>query len=306
MNLASTIRTVCILTLAAVSSAQAREWTDATGHYKFKGELIASGETMIILQRENKDKDLVAIDVESLSKEDIAYLEKLAEKNANNPEMRTYTTRSGLKVRAAVISYVQRKVEVYRHRGKVYANGFRYENLPGIYRRILPEVINHFENTSLDEKSIAKWVKSLKGQKKVYECDGILVELENGDHYAIPFFLLSDADLKSLQPGFEEWAKEKLDAKSREEYSMRMRANAMAKKKQKAKQLQFAKMHMLLTGVQLGFTDLWEVTLVPPNNRGIPRRVIVPGRNSREATTTALSKFPGYRAGPAREATDRY
>ena len=51
-------------------SAVAREWTDASGHYKFKGELVAGNETMVVLEKGNKD--LVSIDIEQLSVDALA------------------------------------------------------------------------------------------------------------------------------------------------------------------------------------------------------------------------------------------
>lgn len=292
--------------LAVCSQSLAREWTDASGKYKFKGELVAVGNTMVIVQRDNKAKDIVAIDVEDLCQEDRDHLEELNEKNAKHPEMQTYTTRSGLKVRAAVLGYVRRKIDVYRHRGKVYANGIQFEKLPGIYRRILPQVINHFEKTRLNEETLPKWVKTLKGAKKTYECEGVLVELENGDHYTFPFFLLSKDDFDALEPGFKDWSKAKDDEKRKEEHDMRMRAQAMAQRKKVKQMQQFAKLHFVLQSVDAGFTDLWEVTLMPTNGQGIPRKVIVPGRNSGQASAAAMAKFPGYRAGPIRETSDRF
>ena len=296
-------RVVCLFLLGMVSCnvVSAREWTDSTGHYKFKGEYVASGDTMVILQRENKDKDLVAIDVDQLSKEDQKYLEERASEASDNPEMRTYTTISGYKVRAAVIRFMRQTVQIYRHRGKVYVNGFQYSKMPGVYRKIVPQVVNHFEDTKLTEDTFTDWVKDLKGKKKSYDCEGVLAELENGDHYAFPFFLLSKEDREALNPGYDEWASVKDDEKSKEEYSMRMRAQAMEHKKKEAERQQFAKLHLMLSGVQAGLTDVWEVTLIPANTRGMARKVIVPGRDSRQAAALAISKFPGYRAGPARQ-----
>lgn len=81
-------------------------------------------------------------------------------------------------------------------------------------------------------------------------------------------------------------------------------AQTVADEKKELQRQQFAKLHLLLLSVDAGLTDLWEVSLLPANGRGIPRHVIVPGRNSREARATALAKFPGYRVGAARAATN--
>jgi len=54
--------------------------------------------------------------------------------------------------------------------------------------------------------------------------------------------------------------------------------------------------------ILLGNTKLWEVTLYPAvRNAGPPQWVTVPGINSAEAASAALSQYPGYVAGPVRK-----
>ena len=58
-------------------------------------------------------------------------------------------------------------------------NDQRVDNLPGVYRRMLPQVVNHFEGTSLaDVNEFTKWVKDLKGTSKKYTVDGVLLEFD--------------------------------------------------------------------------------------------------------------------------------
>ena len=56
-----------------------------------------------------------------------------------------------------------------------------------------------------------------------------------------------------------------------------------------------------MQAVQAGLTSLWEVTLFPAGGRGGPPLwVVVPGRDSRQATAAALQQNPGFVAGPVR------
>ena len=284
----------------------AREWTDASGHYKFEGDLIAGDESLIILEKKNKDRDLVAIGVDQLSRDDQKYLDDMARKAAANPEMKTWTTRKGYQVRAAAVEYVKRDVTIQRRRGHAYVNDKRFANLPGVYRKVVPGVVSHFEKIELDEDSFEKWVAKLGGKKKTYSCEGVLLELENGDLYALPFFFFSDEDLQALKPGWEQWSDEKTSEEDRKAYSMNMRAQAMAQQKRQAAVKPIARMHFQMQGVQAGLTDLWEVALYPATVRGMPRVVVVPARDSRQATQAAMAKFPGYRAGAASKVNRRY
>jgi len=51
-----------------------------------------------------------------------------------------------------------------------------------------------------------------------------------------------------------------------------------------------------LQGYDAGLFDLWEVRLIPASVPGIPQIVVVPGRNSREASVEAQRRYPGYMA----------
>jgi hypothetical protein len=64
---------------------------------------------------------------------------------------------------------------------------------------------------------------------------------------------------------------------------------------------EIATMQLKMQAVQAGLTSLWEVTLYPAAGRtGPPIWVVMPARNSRDATAAALQSNPGYVAGPVR------
>lgn len=298
------IHSLLLLMTCIAATVEARDWVDASGHYHFKGDLVASNDTMIILEKGNKD--LVAVDIDQLSKEDQKYLDELAEKADTNPDMQTWTTRQGLKIRAAALEYVRRDVTIRRRRGKPYINDKRFDNLPGIYRKIVPGIVAHFEGIEMDEKGFPKWVRSLGSSSKKYTCEGVLLELENGDLYAVPFFFFSDADLEVLRPGWEQWVAAQDSERDKEHYSMSMRARANAERQKEAEQRQVAKLQLQLQGYQAGLFDLWEVAIFPGNGFGMPMRVVVPARNSQQARVAAVMQYPGYRAGAAGKVSRKF
>ena len=66
-------------------------------------------------------------------------------------------------------------------------------------------------------------------------------------------------------------------------------------------QQQIAQMQ-LNQAILSGATQLWEVSLYPGRGvAGSPQWVVMPGINSREAAANALTKYPGYVAGPVRK-----
>jgi hypothetical protein len=71
-------------------------------------------------------------------------------------------------------------------------------------------------------------------------------------------------------------------------------------------QREIAMMQLQLQAVQADLTSLWEVTLFPVAGQGGPPLwVVVPGRDSRQATLAALEKNPGYVPGSVRRVSRR-
>ncbi|CAN0380562.1 unnamed protein product, partial [Ectocarpus sp. 4 AP-2014] len=134
-----------------------------------------------------------------------------------------------------------------------------------------------------------------------YRCEGIVLEMRSGDEYAIPFFLLSEADLQVLQPSWEQWLASQGDYQSQSDVSEDLRALAAARQQDQEVTQQIARLQLAMQSATAGVTSLWEVTLYPgPGVAGTPLWVVVPGRDSRVATNNALTRNPGYTAGPVR------
>jgi hypothetical protein len=290
-------------------TARARVWTDSTGKYTIEADLIAFDESTAVLQR--GDHHLGAVPIEKLSAADREYLKS---KEANEAvarvtgAMQTWTLRNGLKIPGKVVGFARKQVTLQRRRGKMYINDRTYENLPEVYQRMLPHIVNHFEPLEpLDKESVEQWLVRQKGGPKTFSLDGVILEFENGDEYGVPFFFFSQDDLNVLQPGWEQWLKaheaENYDA--REQQSFMVQAAAAARHQDQQINRQIALMQLNFQAVQAGVTSLWEVTLYPSRpGIGPPLWVVMPGRNSGQATAAALANNPGYTAGPVRRVSN--
>jgi hypothetical protein len=291
-------------TLLATALCDARTWSDSTGQYTVDAELVALTEKAAILQR--GDDHLVAIDFEQLSEEDQAYLKteeaKLAADKIANKQQ-TWTTVGGIEIIGNIVDFVERDVTFQRRRSKVYVNDRVFDNLPEVYQKIAPRVVAHFENlpTITDKATLERWLVRRRGQPATYKVDGVILELPSGDEYAFPFFLFRDEDLEVLKPGWDRWAAARGNYESQSSMTDELRSLAAARQNDADVSHQIARLQLGMQAVQAGVTSLWEVTLMPGQGvAGPPLWVVVPGRDSRQATEVALSRNPGYFAGPVR------
>ena len=76
-----------------------------------------------------------------------------------------------------------------------------------------------------------------KAAARTFHCEGVILEFENHEEYAIPFFFFSDEDLKILQPGWEKWLEYANDQEQQERESLYLQSQAMEyKRNQQASQ----------------------------------------------------------------------
>jgi hypothetical protein len=200
--------TLCFAVLLAVAApTQAREWKDATGMYTLEADLVGFDRDTVVLQRKNKELGSIAID--QLSKEDQEYLKskEAQEIHSNNLETnQTWTLASGTQVLGKVVDYDRRDVTVQRRRGRIYVDDTLYDNLPQIYQQMLLRVIAHEENIEMsDRAALDLWVRGLRGQPRTYHLEGVVLELPNGNEYAVPFFLFAEKDQELLRSGWDAW-----------------------------------------------------------------------------------------------------
>jgi hypothetical protein len=250
-----------------------------------------------------------------MSEADREYLQSksaLETHDKNLGTLQTWTTVKGLKLVGKVVDYAQREVTIQRRRGRTFVNDQQFVNLPEVYQRILLAVVEHFENfTVANRADLDRWVLSLAGQPKTYKLDGVIMELENGDEYGIPFFLFSEKDRMLLEGGFPAWLKDQgLPAQegstpeaytAPDEHELRLQSLAAAYQQNQEVNRQIALMNLNMQAIQAGLTSAWEVTLYPVSGNPYPPRwVITMGRNSEVATQIALQENPGFVSGPVR------
>jgi hypothetical protein len=299
-----------MLILVATGAAQARVWTDSTGRYTIEANLVAFDDHMVVLQRE--DHQLGGVQIDKLSEADREYLKSKEASETTSKmtgKMQIWTLANGLKVPGKVVDFARKDVTFQRRRGKIYVNDRQFENLPEVYQKMIPHIVAHFEPINpLDKTGVEMWLVRHKGGPVTYTLEGVLLELENGDTYGVPFFFFSAEDLKVLQPGWDSWVsanKAEQDSQMREQQSFMLQAAAAARHQDQQVQRQIAMMQLNLQAVQAGLTSLWEVTLYPARaGVGPPLWVVMPGRNSGQATAEALASHPGYMAGPVRRVSN--
>ena len=288
----------------AATSLQARQWTDVTGKYTVEADLIAFNEDMVIFQR--ADSELGSVPIDQLSAADQEYLKSKEAIQAHTDridQLQTWTTRSGLAVLGRIVDYTRQDVAVQRRRGKIYVNNIVYKNLPEIYQTMLLRIVTYLEGVDVpDVKALEKWVRTLRGQPRIYTLDGVTMELQNGDEYSVPFFLLSDQDQKILKPGWDAWLQDLEDYEKREDHAFQLQAMSSAYQRDQEVNRRVAELSLNMQAIRAGLTSAWEVTLYPKaGNPNPPRWVVTMGRDSRQATIAALEQNPGYVDGPVRK-----
>lgn len=287
----------CVAIAVAHAPASAREWADASGQFKLAAELVAATDSLVVLKRE--DGSLVAVPAEKLSKADREYLaskdaQDLARKSAD--KVQTWTLQNGTQLVGKVVDYGRKELTIQRRRGKIYVNDRVFDNLPALYQQLVPRIVGHFEKQPITDKAgFEQWVLQQRGQAKTFTCEGVLLELESGDEYGVPFFLFSEADLKILQPGWQEWLAQKDDAKKADQQLL-LQSQAQEYQQDRKRMEQIALMQLELQAFDAGLFSLWEVQLLPARG-GRPFIAVVPGRNSEDAARAALTRNPGYTVG---------
>ena len=167
---------------------------------------------------------------------------------------------------------------------------------------MIPFIVAHFDRLNQpDREGLTAWLVRQRGEPRTFTVEGVVLELENGDEYGVPFFFFSQEDQRLLQPGWDEWLAAHEDSQRRADSSFRLQSLAAAHQRDRQVNQQIAQTQLLLQAVQAGVTSIWEVMLYPPRpGAGMPQSVVVYGRNSRDAKNAALRQFPGFTVGPIR------
>ena len=291
--------------LLVVGTADARTWKDQTGNYTIEGDLFAFNDEHVVIER--ADGDLGMFKIDFLSEEDREYLRsaECAECSKTHlDEEQAWELIDGFKLVGTVVDYTRTKVTIQRRRGRIYVNDRHFDALPAIYQTVVIKMVGHFEQIAdVDRDKFTQWVLQQRGQPRTFQVDGIVLELEDGNEYAIPFVLFSPGSLQRLRGGWEAWlaAYELEDYNALDDESFRLQAQAAAIIRNQELSQQIAMAQLNLDLIRSGITSLWEVTLFPgPGNPYPPRWVLAQGRNNIQAVSMALQQNPGFVAGPVR------
>ncbi|QDU58850.1 SHD1 domain-containing protein [Aeoliella mucimassa] len=302
------LATLVVLSLAATSTALAgkvRTWTDSTGRYTVEAALIAFDEHHIVIERES-DKALGTVDIDKLSEADQQYLaskEAIDEADQASGQLQKWTLSNGLQITGRLVDFGRKEMVLRRSRGNIYVNDRMFDNLPEVYQKIIPLVVGNAGNKVTDKRTLTSWLASRKGEPQEFTVDGVVLQLENGDEYGLPFFLFSKEDRNVLEPGWEAWlaANTDQDFDEQQEEALKMQVEAARYRQEQAYDRHIAELQLGMQAVDAGVTSVWEVTLYPAaGNNGPPLWVTGFARDSRQATQMALTQHPGYVAGPVR------
>ncbi len=311
MMLRTILLTVVMVLSLQMQGALARGWSDGTGKFKVEADLIAHSEERIVLK--TKSGRLIALEIQQLSEDDRKFLAsteaKIGQLGSADKNHVWALTLKDLKVVGALTGYYAEDYVIQRQDARISVNGKKEQELPELFLRVLPAIVNKFEGTDLaDPPALNRWLKDAgKGQHK-YHVEGVHLHLASGVDVKVPIFLFGKTEQEFLKPGLERWRaiqsekleeQQKLDLERRE--AMLMEASARAYQANQAMQTRAQLLQLEMLAVATGATELWEVALIPNTAYGHPFSVVVPARSSAVAEQMALQKYPGASLGATRK-----
>jgi hypothetical protein len=278
-----------------------REWTDATGRFLVRGDLLAVNSDTVVIRRRNGT--LVAVELKDLSEEDQKIAaERRSEIEGSEPrpealgELQTWTSRRGFEVKGRIVSFGRRDIELRRMSGFVTVNGIAFSRLPAFNQMVVLQIVAEFDDPAVTtEQDLNRWAAKLGTEPKTFTVEGVLLRLEDGTDLAVPFFMFSEHDLYALRPGYEQWkdATASEEARQREDFLLSVQAEQHNRAQQESRQIEMMKLNLMAAAT--GVTTIWEVALVPaPGVFARPLSVMVSARDSLQAQQMALAQNPGY------------
>lgn len=298
----------------AVAVGPAREWKSAKGQVVLTGSFVAANDATVVIEKPTGE--LVGVKLEELSEADrklaqelrLAEVQAKSESEAKRAEERAYdphvwTTRDGVKLKGRVTSFARKDVTYRRNTGVTMVNEHPFSKLPAYYQDVAIRIVGQMADPNVKtEADLTRWARSLRGQPKTFSVEGVILRLEDNTELPIPFFLLSDDDLKILRPGWDAWKKQDADEESRKRESFLLEVQAQQYQEDRAMTQQIQMMNMQYMAVATGLTRIWEVYLYPP--AGVyarPMAVVVNALDNVQAQQVASMMYPGYFVGPVRK-----
>lgn len=283
--------------------AHAREWTDATGRFKVKADLLAINEDVVVLK--SQGGRLLAVEIAQLSKTDQEFL-KSEEAGATKLDAKdkdhVWHLQGDTKIIGRVAGYFVQELSVERRNAKLFVDGTQESDVPESVLKTLPSIVAHFETAKMkDLPELKEWLSKHGKAPHVYAVEGVRIALTSGEEAKVPIFMFASAERSLLEPGLARWKalqKEKLEEVDRSNYARReslmLSSAARAYQQDQAFKNQAQMMQLDLLAINAGVTDLWEVLLVPRTPYAYPFTVVVPARDSATAQAAAAQRYPAF------------
>ena len=192
-------------------------------------------EKSVVLKR--ADHELVAIPLAELSDADREYLKSQAALDRQQQVdtlLPTLKLTDGTEIAGRIVDFAERDVTLRRWRGNFYVNDRRLDTLPKFYQQLLPQVVAHFETLrTVDLSGLENWLVRQRGQPREFHLEGVLVEVENGDVHAVPFFLLPEEERRLWERYWKSWQATRQENRfeSREDLAFLLKSLAAARLK---------------------------------------------------------------------------
>ena len=188
---------------------------------------------------------------------------------------------------------------VQRQYGKILVADKPFPDISKPHQYVLFKIIEHFDQVPVNNmQELENWAVKQRGQPREFDCEGVLMQVENSEKFAVPFFMFSPQDEKFLRPGWEEWraVEAKAEKASQEELAKQQQSELFLRARVRDYQRDQAMQQMVeMTSVAAGLVDEWQVLLVPgPGVPGTSMQVVVPARDSRSARMEAMARYPNY------------
>lgn len=296
-----------------LTEAPSRDWTDSKGNMILIGSFVAANGDTVVIQKPTGE--LIGVQLGNLSEADQKVVQKLrlAEVGGQTPAQATraedqiwmphlWTTRDGVKLKGRVTKFGRREVVFRRNTGVTMVNELPFRRLEPFYQEVALKLVAEMADPTVKtEADLTRWARSLRGQPKSFMVEGVMMRLEGGEEYPIPFFMLSDDDLLFLRPGWEQWkaGNASEETRQREDFLLQVQAEQYQLDREQTRQIQM--MQMQYMAVATGITRIWEVQLFPaPGVFARPLAVMVNARDNVEAQQIAMANYPGFIAGTIR------
>ncbi len=201
---------------------------------------------------------------------------------------RTWTFADGQKIQASVVKYGRKVVSFVRKDGQLYVNDKPFKDFSPLQQNILLNVVSELQNEEITktrrpfQRTCSLTARTIRWSTPKRAC---WMQMADGSLLAVPFFMFSDKDLKVLQPGWQAWSAADKDEqrKADQEHMLRAEANEYQRNQNITHELQYLQFASQ-------WFDLWQVNLQLPD--GTATSVIIPARNSLQATNEAIARYP--------------